>query len=166
MEQTLKMKFRKFDGSEVQDLNAYVRDWCAANPHGTVTVGCDSQEYARYIKYVITICMRYIDENGQGHGGHVIYCSLMDRDRNMKTDVYTKLWAECELTVRAATMIGDVGRKIRVHLDYNSDDTKYSNVLYSSGIGFASGMGFEAFGKPHSYTCHTADMIAKNKVKR
>jgi predicted RNase H-related nuclease YkuK (DUF458 family) len=158
--------FRKFDGTKINDLHGYVQDWCNANPYGTVTVGCDSQEYARYIKYAVTICMHYVDENGQGHGGHVIFCSIMDRNKNMKTDVYTKLWAECELTVKAASMIGDVGKKIKVHLDYNSDDSRYSNVLYSSGIGFVNGMGFEAYGKPYSYSCHTADRIAKNKVKK
>jgi len=161
-----KLIFKKFDGTKIPDIHKYVQDWITENPFGTVTVGCDSQEYPRYIKYAVTICMHYIDDSGCGHGGHVVYCSLMDTNRNMKTDVYTKLWAECELTVKAAEMIGDVGKKVKVHLDYNSVPTEYSNMLYSSGIGYVNAMGFEAFGKPYSYSCHTADMIAKNKVKK
>lgn len=159
------IKFKKFDGTSVDDVGKYVRDWANANPHGSVTVGCDSQEYSLYIKYAITICMHYVDESGQGHGGHVIYADYIDRSRSMKTDVYTKLWAECELTVKAAGMLGDIGRKIKVHLDYNSDDTAYSNILYASGIGYVDSMGYEAYGKPYAYSCHTADRIAKNKVK-
>lgn len=160
------LKFKKFDGTPIDDIHLYVKQWVNENPYGTITVGCDSQEYPKYIQYAITVCMHYIDELGIGHGGHVVYSSITDKNRNMKTDVYTKLWAECELTVKAAELIGDIGHKINVHLDYNSVPTEYSNMLYSSGIGYVNAMGFEAFGKPYSYSCHTADMIAKHKMKK
>ena len=43
--------FKKFDGTVIEDVNKYVRDWATENPYGTVIIGCDSQEFARYVKY-------------------------------------------------------------------------------------------------------------------
>lgn len=169
MEDTLgvKLNFRKYNSEFIEDVHDYVKSWADENPYGTITVGCDSQEHSRYIKYAATIVMHRQDKFGVGHGGHVIYASYTDESKNMKSDVYTKLWAETIVTVAVAKLIGDIGRKIKIHLDYNSDDTKYSNVLYSSGIGFANGMGFEATGKPHAWAAsHTADKIAKASHKR
>lgn len=158
-----KLIFRKYNGDIVENVHEYVKAWVEENPHGSVTVGCDSQEHARFIKYATTIVMHAKDQYGVGHGGHVIYSTFNDETKTMKSDVYTKLWAEAEVTVAAGTMIGDIGRKIKIHLDYNSDETKYSHVLYKAGIGYVNGMGFEAFGKPYAYCAsHTADKIAKS----
>lgn len=161
------LQFKKFNGELVNNVHDYVKAWVKENPYGSVTVGCDSQEHARYIKYAATIVMHRMDKYGVGHGGHVIYTSYIDETKTMKSDVYTKLWAETTVTVNVAKLIGDIGRKIKIHLDYNSDDTKYSNVLYNSGIGYAKGMGYEAEGKPFAWAAtHTADKIAKASYKR
>lgn len=158
-----KLQFRKYNGDLVEDVHEYVKQWVDDNPFGTVTVGCDSQEHSRHIKYATTIVMHRLDKYGVGHGGHVIYSSFIDESKTMKSDVYTKLWAEAEITVAAAKLMGDIGLKIKIHLDYNSDETKYSHVLYNAGVGFAKGLGFEAMGKPHAYVAsHTADKIAKS----
>ena len=45
--------FKKFDGTVIEDVNKYVGDWATENPYGTVTIGCDSQEFARYVMYCI-----------------------------------------------------------------------------------------------------------------
>jgi len=161
-----KLTFKKYDGTLIKDVHEYVKFWVQENPHGTVTVGCDSQEHARYIKYAVTIVMHFKDEFGIGHGGHVIYASYQDKTKNMKSDIYTKLWAETEVTIDVAKIIGDIGVKPVIHLDYNSDEKEYSHVLYSAGIGYAKGMGFEAFGKPYAWAAsHTADKIAKSGRK-
>lgn len=106
--------------------------------------------------------MHRIDENGMGKGAHVIYATYLDRDKNVKTDFYTKLWAEAEYTIKAVQMFDNCNKKIEVHLDYNSDDSAYSNVLYKTGIGYAKGMGYEAKGKPYAWAAsHVADGICK-----
>lgn len=154
--------FKKYNGDVIEDIRTYVKDWNESNPYGNIVVGCDSQEHATFIKYAITICMHAMDETGLGHGAHVIYATVIDKSVNMKSDIYTKLWAESELTVQAASMIGDIGKKITIHLDYNSKEEEYSNVLYNAGIGYAKGLGFEAMGKPYAWAAsHTADKIAK-----
>ena len=167
MEKKDKLVFRKYDGTLIKDVHAYVKYWVEDNPYGSVTIGCDSQEHSKYIKYAVTIVMHHRDEHGMGHGGHVIQCAFTDSSKTMKSDVYTKLWAETEITIEAAKLVGDVGMKPIIHLDYNSEESEYSHVLYNAGIGYANGMGYEAHGKPYAWAAtHTADKIAKSGKKR
>lgn len=157
-----KLIFKKYDGTVIENVQTYVKTWVKENPYGTVTIGCDSQEHAKYIKYAVSIVMHYKDKWGGGHGGHVINAVYVDYSKNMKSDVYTKLWAEAELTIDVAKMLGEIGKKIKVHLDYNSDESKYSHVLYNAGIGYVTSMGFEAFGKPYAWAAsNCSDRIAK-----
>ena len=158
--------FKKYDGTLIKDVHEYVKTWVKDNPCGTVTIGCDSQEHSRYIKYAVTIVMHYKDAYGIGHGGHVIYASFQDNSKNMKSDVFTKLWAETEITLEAARQMGDVGIKPVIHLDYNSDATKYSHVLYSAGIGYCAAAGYQAFGKPDAWASSScSDRLAKSGRK-
>ena len=160
----MNLQFKKFDGTLIKNVGEYVKDWVIENPYGNIIIGCDSQEYSRYIKYAITIVMHYIDEFEIGHGGHVIYAIYIDKSKNMKSDVYTKLWAEAELTINVAKMLGDIGKKPTLHLDYNSDPNEYSHVMYAAGIGYASQEGFEAYGKPWAWcSSHCSDHVAKSK---
>ena len=162
----MKFLFKKYDGTPIKDVHEYVKFWVEENPYGTVTIGCDSQEHARYIKYAVTIVMHFKDATGTGHGGHAIYATFQDNTKNMKSDIYTKLWAEAEVTIDVAKLVGDIGVKPVIHLDYNSDETKYSHVLYNAGIGFCKGMGFEAVGKPDAWaSSHCSDRIAKSSKK-
>ena len=162
-----KLTFKKHDGTIIEDVQVYVKNWVKENPYGTVTIGCDSQEHARFIKYAVSIVMHYRDKFGGGHGGHVINAVYVDTSKNMKSDVYTKLWAEAEITIVVAQLIGDIGKKIKVHLDYNSDESKYSHVLYNAGIGYVKSMGYEAYGKPYAWAAsHTADRVAKSGRKK
>lgn len=171
-----KLTFNKQDGTDILNVHEYVKYWVQENPHGTVTIGCDSQEHARYIKYAVTVVMHFRDFHGyekdgeaiyQGHGAHVISASFIDKSKTMKSDIYTKLWAETEITIEVAKMVGDIGIRPVIHLDYNSDEKEYSNVLYAAGIGYAKGMGYEAYGKPFAWAAsHTADRIAKSGKKR
>lgn len=106
-----------------------------------------------------------VDEYGIGRGGHVIVANIIDKSKNAKSDIYTKLFTEAELSVQAAQELNlDKTIHIVIHLDYNSNENAYSNVLYSAGIGYVKGMGFEALGKPDAFVAtHTADQVCKNK---
>lgn len=159
-----KLVFKKVDGTTIHDVNKYVKDWISKYPYGEVTIGCDSQEHARYIKYSTVIVMHEVDESGMGHGAHVISASIIDRSKNMKSDIYSKLWAEAEFTIQTAQMLDGCTKNLKIHLDYNSKEEEYSNVLYASGLGFVKGMGFEAEGKPHAWAAsHVADDFCKGK---
>lgn len=169
--------FKKFDGSVIQDVNKYVKDWVKENPYGTVTIGCDSQEFARYVKYAVVIVMHIKDRYDVGHGAHVIDTIIFDKDMKTRhgfipkkdgskefdtSRLHSKLWKEVELTIQVAQMLDGCNKKIIIHLDYNSKESEVSNALYASGIGFAQGMGYEAYGKPWAWaSTHTADALCR-----
>jgi len=167
--------FKKYDGTIIKNVHDYVKYWVEENPYGTVTIGCDSHEHSRYIKYAVSIIMyareflgreRNGDPIYSGHGGHVISADYVDKNKNMKSDIYTKLWAETEVTIEVAKMIGDIGIKPILHLDYNSDEKEYSHVLYNAGIGYARGLGYEAYGKPWAWEASIcADKLVKGGRK-
>lgn len=180
------LEFRKFDGTLIEDVNAYVKSWANENPHGQIIIGCDSQEHTKYVTYAIAIVMHHRDflgreKNGttiyRGHGAHVIKSVLKDtkhrtpagtlKVKNGKKTFDTavlqgKLWKEVEYTIQAAKMLDGCNLKIKIHVDYNSDEGEMSNVLYAPGVGFAQGMGYEAEGKPHAWAAScVADALCR-----
>jgi len=177
VEMTEKLVFRKVDGTKIDDVNQYVAKWAVENPHGHIYIGCDSQEHSNYVKYAISIVMHYKDQYGMGKGAHVINSIIMDRkyktspkarySKNGKKFFDTsllqeKLWKEVEFTIQAASLLDGCEKKITIHVDYNSKAEEVSNMLYSSGIGYAKGFGFEAEGKPHAWAAtHVADTYCR-----
>ena len=175
--------FRKFDGTRIEDVNAYVKNWALENPHGDIIIGCDSQEHSRYVTYAIAIVMHYKtflgnDKSGEpiyrGKGAHVIKSIIKDKAhrtpmsaRKGRKDFDTnalqgKLWREVELTIQTANMIRDCNKQIKIHVDYNSDETAGSNFLYAAGVGYAQGLGYEAEGKPHAWAAtKVADSLCR-----
>ena len=145
------LKFHKFDGTYIDNVSEYVDKWVKEHPHCSVTIGCDSQKHSRHIQYAVSIVMHNVDEYGIGKGAHCIYATVIDKNKQLKKDIYTKLWGEVVIAVEAAKIIEKCGKKITIHLDYNSDESYMSNVLYSSGIGYASSFGFKAYGKPDAF---------------
>jgi len=145
--------FKKIDGEIINDVNNYVNNYIKENPYIDITIGCDSQEHSKYIKYSVVIVMHKLDKYGVGHGAHVINANYIDTSKTIKSDIYSKLWVEAELTIQTAQMLNlkNYFKNIKIHLDYNSKEEEFSNVLYSSGMGFVKGMGFEAYGKPYAW---------------
>jgi uncharacterized protein len=161
-----KLIFKKYDGTLIKDVHEYVKYWVQENPHGLIIIGCDSQEHSRYIKYAASIIMHMIDAAGQGHGGHVISATIIDTNKKLKSDIFAKLWFEAEITIEVAKLIGNIGVKPEIHLDYNSDARQYSNVLCSAGKGYVNSMGYECKVKPESFgASHISDKIAKSGRK-
>ena len=161
--------WRKVDGTIIEDIVLYAKEWLKVWPYGNITIGCDSQEHSRYIKYSVTLNMHMIDETGQGKGGHVVLANVIDKDKNMKSDIFTKLWAEAELILQTVKQFQEANfsSKLIVHLDYNSEASELSNMLYSAGTGLFKGMNLEVHGKPHAWaSSHSADAFCKNKHGR
>jgi predicted RNase H-related nuclease YkuK (DUF458 family) len=170
----IKLNFKKVDGTNIENVEEYVKNWVACNPWGTITIGCDSQVHGRRIKYATVICMHFIDRMGQGHGAHVIVADTWEKRMNNKSQVQempSKLWREAEFVLTAAQMV-DGGseffkKKITIHLDYNSiasanSHANLSNMLFDSGLGYLTGQGYKAEGKPHAWAAtHTADALCR-----
>jgi len=162
---TKELKFQKVNGSPIDNVNEYVSKWAKENPYGEIIIGCDSQEFSRYVKYAIVIVMHYMDRYKVGHGAHVIKSVIVDKiNKTPKSAMKTvngvknfdtsmlqnKLWKEIEYTVQTAQLLKDCEQKITIHIDYNSKPGTVSNALYAPGIGYAQGLGFEAMGKPYA----------------
>ena len=180
---TQKLAFKKLDGTAIEDVSQYVKDWITEYPYGEIIIGCDSQEHSRYVKYAIVIVMhvffesKYDNPNRVGNGAHVIKAILFDKKhktpkgamkikdgrREFDTSaIQGKLWKEVELTIEAAQMLEDCQKKIMIHIDYNSDESTASYPLYAPGIGYAQGLGYEAEGKPWAWAAtHTADKLCR-----
>lgn len=175
---TQELIFRKFDGTLIEDVSQYVKDWAKENPYGQIIIGCDSQEHARYVTYAIAIVMHFKDKWGGGHGAHVIKCVMNDKKHrtpksHLKVDkrgnktfdtsvLQGKLWKEVELTIQAAKLLEDCNKKIKIHVDYNSKEDAASHVLFAPGVGYAQGLGYEAEGKPYAWAAtHVADSLCR-----
>ena len=79
METIKKLEFKKVDGTAVEDVERYVKDWIRANPFGKIIVACDSQIHGRRVKYSVIIVMHYVDVMEVGHGAHVILADVWER---------------------------------------------------------------------------------------
>ena len=171
---TKELIFKKFDGTLIEDIKKYVENWCNENPYGEIIIGCDSQEHRRYVKYAIVIVMHFIDQYKIGHGSHIIKSIIFEkkpiknyreRNGNKQLDIsyiQEKLWKEVEYVIKAANMIKECNRKIKIHIDYNSKEGEVSHSLYSTGIGYAQEMGYEAIGKPYSWaSTYVADSLCR-----
>jgi predicted RNase H-related nuclease YkuK (DUF458 family) len=163
-----KLIFHKINGNVVEDVETYVKDWTKENPFGTVIIGCDSQVHGRRVKYSVAIVMHYIDRMGGGHGGHVLIADIWEK-RMAKTpleEMPSKLWKEAEFVLAAAQMVDGADEKFRkritIHLDYSDDAKNKSNMMFAAGLGYLTGMGYHAEGKPHAYVAtHTADAFCR-----
>lgn len=142
--------FKDISGNEIQDLQDYVTKWVKKNEDSEIFIGCDSQEYKERITYAVSVCLYRI-----GNGAHVI----VKKEHEYKKEGYDslknilpKLWNEVVKSVEVAETLKDVGKKITIHLDYNSSKNDKSNQLYESGIGFVKSLGFLAEGKPDAWS--------------
>ena len=152
-------KFKTRQGVIIHDLKEYVRKWVEDKPDVEIYIGCDSQQRDKKINYGVSVCLYEL-----GKGGHVIDKLIVE---NLKENNRLRLWEEVEKSVEVADELRDLGIKIVVHVDYNSDpgekSENKSNEFYESGIGYAISRGYEAAGKPNAWAAtYCADKIVKN----
>lgn len=150
------LKFKKIDGTVIENVEKYVKDWTKRNPYGKVIIGCDSQVHSRRIKFSIVVVMHYKDKYDQGKGAHLIIADVWEKRmlRSQSEEMPSKLWKEALFALQAAEQVNGKDeyfkKSIEVHLDFNSDETKKSNIIYASGLGLLSGYGYRVYGKPDS----------------
>jgi len=111
---------------------------------------------------------------GGSHGAHVISADVWIK-RNPKhnrgklgamEEMPGKLWKEAEFVIETAKMVDGADelfkKRITIHLDYNVDAAFESNMLFASGIGYITGLGYHAEGKPASWAAtHVADALCR-----
>lgn len=163
-----KLIFKKITGEVIENVEQYVKDWTKNNPFGRVIIGCDSQIHGRRVKYSIAIVMHYIDRVGGGHGGHVLIADIWEKRmaKSPLEEMPSKLWKEAEYVLIAAQMVDGndeiFKKRITLHLDYSDNAKDKSNIMFAAGLGYLTGMGYNAEGKPHAYVAtHTADAFCR-----
>lgn len=165
-------KFKKIDGTHIENVEKYVKDWLKDKsveyPFSTITIGCDSQVHGRRVKYSVVICMHVIDKMKVGHGAHVISADIWEKrmGKSQVEEMPTKLWKEAEFVLQVAQMVdggdGTFKKRITVHLDLNVEENRGSNKMYAAGLGYITGMGYKAEGKPYAWAAtHTADALCR-----
>ena len=174
------MKFRKFDGTPIEDIATYLHDYFAKSEGGDyeIYVGCDSLPPKKKVTtFVTVVCIRNV-----GHGAHILYRKDRVANTKIKTkkgvetgDIIDRLWHEVELSVGVATYLREKGvlefkdkynkvtfLHIDIHLDINPDEMHKSHLVYNSAVGFVKGMGFEFVTKPDAWAAtYAADMVCR-----
>jgi predicted RNase H-related nuclease YkuK (DUF458 family) len=168
MEAIKKLTFNKVDGTVIENVEQYVKDWTKINPYGKVIIGADSQVHGRRIKFTVAVVMHYIDKWGTGGGAHVIIADAWEKrsTRFPLDELAAKLWREAEYTLIAAQMVDGSDeyfrKRITLHLDFSPETKDKSNIMFSSGLGLLTSMGYKAEGKPFAYVAsHTADAFCR-----
>ena len=131
--------FRTSGGCVVADIREFIKDWMKAHKGGEIYIGSDSQARGNKVKYSTVVCLWDV-----GHGVWEAYCK---EELERPKDRYTRLWNEVIRSVELADELQDLG-EIHVHMDYNSNPNYASYQLYDAGIGYVTGMGYNATGKP------------------
>lgn len=153
-----KIKYRTYNGTVIDDITVYVSDYIALHPTVEIHLGCDSQREGGNIIYGLALCL-YVP----GHGGHVVKKKIKV---NSNPNRYEKLWREVEISVEAADELGCVieNQQLTIHVDYNSKPNTGSNGLYDAGLGYITGHGYKALGKPNAWASSVvADRVCRNK---
>lgn len=166
MEKTL--TFKKVSGHVIENVEQYVKSWTQEHPYGRIIIGCDSQVHGRRVKYSVAVVMHDVDRMGVGHGAHVLVADLWEKRmaKSPLEEMPAKLWKEAELTLIAAQMVDGndeiFKKRMILHLDYSNDAANKSNIMFAAGLGYLTGMGYHAEGKPASWCAtHTADHFCR-----
>jgi predicted RNase H-related nuclease YkuK (DUF458 family) len=134
--------FRTVDGVPVNVIN-HTLEILKKYPTVVVHIGTDSQTKSRKTKYSTVIAYRY-----GSRGVHYIYCmNIFPKIR----DTFTRLFKEAELSLEIATWLSDqINLKIEIDMDYNSDESRFSNKLVDQAKGWALGLGYKVNIKPNN----------------
>jgi predicted RNase H-related nuclease YkuK (DUF458 family) len=155
--------FRKIDGTIITEVGNYVVDFLIKYPNSEVMIGCDSQNARDKTKYVTAICLYT-----PGQGIHVIY---KDEKVNRVKELFNRLWGEVERSkIIADELIPFIhenyseAANIAIHFDANPKKEHGSNVVYDAGMGYITGSGYIAVGKPFAIAAsRCADRLCKPK---
>ena len=136
---------------DMAEVKEFIRN---STKESAVYVGCDSQsgrhKGKRVSRFVTVVVIHKNSANGAKVFHRIDNMPLFKSNRE-------RLMKEVELAVQIAYEISDVvgDRPFEVHLDINSKETEFSNVVIKEAVGWVSGMGFTARTKPDAFaaTC-------------
>eukprot|EP00939_MAST-03C_sp_MAST-3C-sp1_P000285 g285.t1 len=142
-------KFQSAGGSfVVEDLAAYVKQWCKSNPLGTIHVGCDSKERKNQIIYATAVVMRIPRQ-----GGHIVFSKRQQPKNAQFSNTFERLNAEVRQAVHTAQALLSVvdPSRVEVHVDLSSSHEHLSHRLHAMATGWIAGVGLTPAAKPEAW---------------
>jgi len=156
-----KMKFKKNDGSEIDDIITYISDYYKQGEDIKITIGCDSKQKNRTTIYSLVI-MLY--DEFRHDGAHIISMRFVTK---RETVLFTRLMNEAlysfNLGMWLDESLDDIKlpkyekndydnsipfRKVELHVDVNPKESHKSNIAYNAIMGMLCGSGFYVKAKP------------------
>jgi len=158
-------KFRKYDGTIIENIVQYINDYIDSGEDMRVIVGCDSQQRRDYTLFALTI-MLYDEKLHKG--AHVVFMKIRTRKEK---DMFTRLMNESLYSLSLADWLDGKlitfkkprfknneydnsfpTKKIEIHVDvnpeYGKDKRNKSHIVYSSVMGMLCGSGYAVHAKP------------------
>lgn len=155
------MKFNILNTGTEVELISYIKEYFEKHPETEILIGSDSQSRKRTTYYAVVIGLYR-----KGKGAHVLYQKkeiIREKDNNKR--LLNEVWMSVEL---AELIKKELNIKAKyIDIDINEDKKYKSNVMLSSAIGLAVGMGYEVRFKNKSIVrespmmCYSADKLVK-----
>ena len=131
------MQYRKLDGTPVDDLASYTKDYLHKHNEVSLSVGTDSQNIGGSSVYATVVAFRH-----PGKGVHYI---LTKKREPIISDMITRLFKEAEDSIKVAEYLKENGvyQPITIDVDYNENEEHRSHKLIPMVKGWILGLGYQ-----------------------
>ena len=146
----MSVQYRKLDGTPVEDLAEYVKDYLRQHPQAELSVGSDSQNIGGSSIYATVVAFRR-----PGKGVHYV---LRKKREPLITDMITRLFKEAEDSIACAEDLRSKGvyQPITIDVDYNEDEQHRSHKLIPMVKGWILGLGYSMSTKQNTQVASIA----------
>ena len=131
------VQYRKLDGTPVDDLASYTKDYLRKHKEVILSVGTDSQNIGGSSVYATVVAFRH-----PGKGVHYI---LTKKREPIISDIITRLFKEAEDSIKVAEYLKENGvyQPITIDVDYNENEEHRSHKLIPMVKGWILGLGYQ-----------------------
>jgi predicted RNase H-related nuclease YkuK (DUF458 family) len=131
------VQYRKLDGTLVNDLASYTKDYLRKHTEVSLSVGTDSQNIGGSSVYATVVAFRH-----PGKGVHYI---LTKKREPIISDMITRLFKEAEDSIKVAEYLKENGvyQPITIDVDYNENEEHRSHKLIPMVKGWILGLGYQ-----------------------
>ena len=131
------VQYRKLDGTPVNDLASYTKDYLRKHTEVSLSVGTDSQNIGGSSVYATVVAFRH-----PGKGVHYI---LAKKREPIISDMITRLFKEAEDSIKVAEYLKENGvyQPITIDVDYNENEEHRSHKLIPMVKGWILGLGYQ-----------------------
>ena len=131
------VQYRKLDGTPVNDLASYTKDYLRKHTEVSLSVGTDSQNIGGSSVYATVVAFRH-----PGKGVHYI---LTKKREPIISDMITRLFKEAEGSIKVAEYLKENGvyQPITIDVDYNENEEHRSHKLIPMVKGWILGLGYQ-----------------------